>query len=74
MVSFRVVSEIAMVPESECSTPTLIGQVTSCAEAAPAAMRARAATPENFSDLIMDVTSLVRGVILPSPPRRPVGR
>src|SRR6056297_851350 len=32
MVSLSVVSEIAMVPESECRTPTLIGQ--SCAAAA----------------------------------------
>jgi len=31
MTSFRVVSEIAMVPESECSTPILM---VSCAEAA----------------------------------------
>ena len=32
MTSFRVVSEIAMVPESECRMPTLM---VSCAEAAP---------------------------------------
>ena len=34
MTSFRVVSEIAMVPESECRMPTLM---VSCAEAAPRA-------------------------------------
>jgi hypothetical protein len=38
-VSFRVVSLIAIVPDSECSTPTLI---VSCAEAVPPARAAAA--------------------------------
>ena len=46
MVSFSVVSEMAMVPESEWRTPTLIGSAHSANAAVPEAANASAEKDE----------------------------
>jgi hypothetical protein len=47
MTSFSVVSLIAIVPDSECSTPTRIGPVWAMAGRASAAVPAMAVAPAN---------------------------
>jgi hypothetical protein len=61
-VSFSTVSEIAIVPDSECSTPTLI---VPCASAGPASPAAASAAPSVFS-VVRRVLSM-RFMRAPSP-------
>ena len=59
MVSFSVVSEIAIVPDSECRTPTLIGQSAACAVTAEAeATRARLAPAPIRAVVSFDIVSV----------------
>ncbi len=57
MVSLSVVSEIAMVPESECRTPTLMVSAALADEAkAPAEMAAPTIAPRSFSFTVMNIS------------------
>ena len=65
MVSFRVVSEIAMVPDNECRTPTLMGSAQSCAAAIVVVARSAAAIDA------LNVFLLVIGLMFPVSSLRP---
>ena len=65
MVSLSVVSEIAIVPESECSTPTLIGSAHVSEAATTGVAAVAASTRAEICDVSFKLRSIFKSLFMP---------